>query len=632
MEREALKDILKAFDIDGIYGVDYETFWDKGYTLRSMATTDYIYDDRFELQLAAVRKDSWSKSRVMEGPKFVEWAKSVDWSRMGFLGHHTHFDALIGSVHAGVRPKAYFCTQSMAQATLPVSVPRGLDSVAKALGLKGKTRAGALTSTKGKRWHEFTAEEKKNLKLYAGDDIDDTWAIFRILSEYMPIDELRLIDETIRMYAQPIVLLDKPILENLLDKVIADKEDLLRKARADAGDLSSDEKFAQLLMGVGIDPPMKWSEKQQKEVYAFAKQDQNFKDLLEHPDDRVVTLVEARLGVKSSSVENRTTRFIKRADYGPQPVYYKYWGAGTGRWSGADKVNWQNLKRGSDLRKAVYAPPGHMLVIADLSQIEARINAWFAGQYDIVDAFASGEDVYRYVASQIYGKPIELITGDERFIGKMCVLALGYGAGWSKFAHILRIGAMGPPVDISDSLARDIHTGWRRNNKYIVANWKGTHNKIVSAFVGKQRLEDKVVAYEGTDTAGFMHMPGGMALRYDDVHSDGGELVYLQKYRVNVKVPPTKLYTRLYGGIEVENRTQALARRVIAEHMLAIKDELGSRWRMALTTHDEIVGVVPIRSAKKALRAVEQIMSQPPSWAPDLPIAVEAHISERYDK
>ena len=116
----------------------------------------------------------------------------------------------------------------------------------------------------------------------------------------------------------------------------------------------------------------------------------------------------------------------------PLPIYLAYWAAHTGRWGGGDKVNWQNLPRrgeGAELRRAIQAPPGHLLVFSDASQIEARLNAWDAGQWDKVDDFAAGADIYRRSASKGYNKPEDQITDDERFVFKTLELGCGYGAG-----------------------------------------------------------------------------------------------------------------------------------------------------------------------------------------------------------
>lgn len=627
-----MKELLKAFDLDAIVGLDWETYYDDDYSLRKMAQTEYITDPRFESQLVAVQLHSWKKPRVLTTGMFRTWAKTVDWSRTGMLAHHAQFDGFIASHHFGIKPKFYFDTLSMGRSVMPLTVGGSLHRLAQALGLPGKRYGQALVDVKGRRFAEFSATDIRNLKVYAGDDIDQTWGIFHKLLKYVPHDELRLIDLTVRMYAQPLVLLDQKMLQDLADRTVERKESLMQRIGVDRAQLMSNDMFADQLRARGVEPPLKVSKTTQQPTYAFSKQDKVFKDLLDHPDEEVAALVEARLGVRSTIVETRAQRMANRAAIGAQPIYLNYWGAGTGRWSGGDKANWQNLSRGSDMRKAILPPKGHLFVIADLAQIEARINAWFAGQQDVVDAFARGDDVYCLAASNIYHRRITKDDKDERFVGKVATLALGYQAGWSRFAEMLRIGAFGPSVPISDMEAQAVHRAWRQANPFIVANWKRTDNLMKSAFLSKTMIEDGCVSYLGANGNGYMNLPGGMALRYDGVETDeDGTVSYLQKFHHNKVKAPTILRTKLYGGLAVENRTQALARRVIAEHMLSIIDALPS-WRQVLTTHDEIVGVVPRRSANRALRAVKEIMSTPPEWAPGLPIAVDAHISERYDK
>lgn len=310
--------------------------------------------------------------------------------------------------------------------------------------------------------------------------------------------------------------------------------------------------------------------------------------------------------------------------------------------------NWQNLKRGSDIRKAIHAPPGYQLIIADLAQIEARINAWTAGQSNIVSAFhdydvilgydakgkpiRKGPDIYRLAAALIFGKRPEEVTDAERFIGKTAVLGLGYGAGAPKFATMLKTAAGAPKeIVITDAFARDIHSAWRQSNQAIVANWKATGNKFRQAWLSNSTVEDGIVSYERSGDNMFMHMPGGMAIRYDGVELNGNDMDYIKVFRVNKTKEPTVVRGRLYGGLLVENRTQGFARRVVAEHALAIADEVKS-WQLVMTTHDELVGLVPNRSANKALKIAKAVMSQAPSCAPGLPIAVDAHVSQRYDK
>lgn len=626
-----LDELLDRLKLDAIVGLDWETYYDNDYSLSKMATTEYITDERFKAHMISVQWHSDRKAEVMPPHEFKRWARDdVDWKRTGMLAHHTHFDGLIASHHFKVKPAFYLDTLSMARPLMPVHVGGSLKAVNAAFGRVAKKRAGALENVKGVR--DLTRAQYNALARYAGDDIADTWFIFRKMLPYTSFEELRLIDATVRMYAQPTLIMNTGIVAKVHADEVEKKEALLKKLNLDRKALTSNEQFAELLRAAGVEPPTKVSPRTGKVAFALSKQDLEFKDLLKHKSKRVRELVEARFALKTSIVETRSERLHTRSTtLAAQPVYLNYCGAKTWRWSGGDKANYQNLGRGSDLRTAIEAPPGHTLIIADLAQIEARINAWYAGQADVVEAFARKEDVYKLAAHRIYGKPIANIDKDERFVGKVATLALGYQAGAGRFAEMLRIGAFGPPVDITDARASDIVRAWRQSNQYIVAGWKRAQNNAKSAFLGKQRINDGVISYEGFEGRGATYLPNGLTMRYDRLEVDEEGMSYASKYRVKRDGEVSEERQRLYGGIIVENNTQALARQVIAYQMLDVLDEL-PRARLAMSTHDEIVLVVPDSSVKKSLAAVNDIMSYAPSWAPDLPIAVEAHASKRYDK
>jgi DNA polymerase len=217
-----------------------------------------------------------------------------------------------------------------------------------------------------------------------------------------PVKELKVIDTTLRMFVEPTLRLNLPMLESHLETVKERKAKLLAVAQADKDSLMSNDKFAELLMLLGVEPPTKISARTGKQAWAFAKTDEEFKALLEHADPRVQALVSARLGNKTTLEETRTQRFIDIALRGSLPVPIKYYAAHTGRWGGDDKINLQNLpSRGQNANKlklSIEAPEGYVIIDSDSSQIEARTVAWLAGQNDLVEAFDKGEDVYKIMA------------------------------------------------------------------------------------------------------------------------------------------------------------------------------------------------------------------------------------------
>lgn len=641
-----LKQLMKTYGLDLIIGLDWETYWANDYRLgKKWPTTEYVTSERFKPHMCSIQHHNWTKARVLSPAQVNSWKHGINWARTGVLAHHAHFDGLIASHHFGIKPKFYFDTLSMARALMPIHVSKSLDPLCKALGLQGKVGSDILVDTKGKR--DLTRAEYKLMASYAGNDIEQTWLAFFKMAPYLPLEEFDLIDSTVKMYAQPSVLIDEEKMRLVTTNEVDRKDKLFAAAKSLKADLSRNEPFIAKLNALGIETPMKISPKAKKlmasedyvpthkdMVPALSKQDQEFKDLLKHPNAKVRMLVEARFAAKSANLEKKSTRLAERSTLGAVPIYLNYSGAKTHRWSGADGVNMQNMDRGSGMRKAIHAPKGHVLIIADQAQIEARFNAWFSGQTDKVEAFRAKKDVYKLGAANIYGKALEAITADERFVGKTAELGLGYQAGGPRLGSMLRIGQFGPPVDISDRLATDIKDAWRRANFAIVQGWKETQNLIRQAFEGKQRVEHKHgIVYEGQGNVGFIHhIPTGMSMRFDGVQVEpNGDLTYISEYRHNFAAPPYIERTKLYGGIEVENRTQFIARMSVAANIRTIKRAL-SFTRLALTTHDEVLLVCPIRRSDRALRDVVEIMQTPPSWAEGMPFGVDAHISELYDK
>lgn len=646
-----ITELLKVINCDAIVGVDFETFFDDAYTLKNQSTSEYVYDKRFMAYMASVQYHTDRKADVIACEDFKRWATGINWSRTALLAHHAHFDGLILSKHFKINPCFILDTMSMGRALLPVTVGDSLQAMCLAFGLDGKQGGEVLAETKGKR--KLNLAEYKKMAKYAGTDIEQTWKLFWKLLPFIPPNELHVIDITVKMFTAPLVVIDTAAANQVVIDEVARKAALVAQQRATPLQLGSSTQFAELLRGVGVDPPMKVSPTKAKRLqlgetpkwpddftYAFAMGDLEFKELLKHPDKNVRQLVEARVAVKSNNLESKATKMAERSLLGAVPMYLKYSGAKTHRWSGSDSINWQNMNRGSDIRKAIKAPHGYIFIIADQSQIEARLNAWYCGQLNIVEAFANKQDVYVMAAAHIYGKPIDRITKDERFVGKTGVLGLGYQAGAPRFGDMLRIGQFGPPVFITDAAAKDIVTGWRQANHMIVAGWKETQNLVKSAFIGKQRVEHKCgIVYEGVrgkDVGYIHHMPTGLSMRYDGlkVSGDRGDLSYISEYFKGKKGGVRIEYTKLYGGILTENRTQFLARQILAEQMVQTKLQVPKAWKLrhVMTTHDEVLVCVLDKYADKALDFVKRQMLTPPTWCEGLPFGVDAALNKVYDK
>ena len=409
-----------------ILTLDFETYYSKEYGLgaHKCTTEEYIRSEQFEVVGVSVKVDDgtteWFSGTKENTQHFLD---KFDWGNSIAVAHNAMFDMAILNWHFNIKPKRIVDTLSMSRAIHIGEVSGSLDALTThyGLGTKGKEVLDAL----GKARLDFTSEDLEAYGSYCINDTELPYKLFLILAKGFPLLELQLIDLTIRMFTEPVIELDENLLSNYLREIADSKELLMEKISYDRKQLMSNPKFAELLEGLGVTPPKKISLTTGKETYAFAKTDEGLKLLEDHPNIEVQNIVSARRGVKSTLEEKRTQRFVDIAQRGSLPVPLRYYAAHTGRWGGDGKINMQNLPRGSLLKKALLAPAGYQFVDYDLSQIEARVLAWLAGQLDLLQAFDRGDDVYKLMASNIYKKSTEDITKEERFVGKQTVLGCG---------------------------------------------------------------------------------------------------------------------------------------------------------------------------------------------------------------
>lgn len=608
-------------DYRDIVCLDFETYYSTEYSLSKPQynTSSYIRDPQFLIHGVSLQEVGKDPIYIAGHDEALKELQRWGLESRPVVAHNMAFDGFILHEHADIHPGRYCDTLSMARATMGHHIRHALDAVGKHLGL-GKKIEGALVQTKGKR--ELSPLEQKILGQYANNDVKMCMDIFWHLKQFMPEDEMELIDLTLRMFCEPILLIDEEAVEAERLKEEQDKAAAVEQTDTDVDTLMSNNKFAALLEEMGVEPPMKMSPRTGEQTYAFAKSDMGFQALLGHDDEAVQLVAQARVAIKSTINETRAVRLAEAGIGGSRlPVLLNYAGAHTYRWSGGNKLNLQNLPRGGALRRAIRAPDGHVLLVADLAQIEARLNVWFCDQHDLVEAFRSGDDVYTLMASRIYGKPVSAVTKDDRFIGKICVLGLGYGMGWKKLKATLAIGFAGPPVDVSEAEARRIVQAYRTANPRIVGMWE-----FLNARLPAMATNSDLHAALGPLTFLYkmIELPNGLALKYPGLQVDEGEwgpeCTYLNRFG----------RSKIYGGLLLENIIQALARCVIGEQMLAIHRETGLR--IATSTHDEVVCVVKEDEIEDMEKAVRRIMTTPPVWAPDLPLAVDTGYDNVYSK
>tara|TARA_R110000868_G_scaffold120174_2_gene318985 strand:+ start:243 stop:2072 length:1830 start_codon:yes stop_codon:yes gene_type:complete len=601
--------------------IDFETYYDKQFSLTKLTTEEYIRDPRFEVIGVAVQIDDGAPEWASGTHEQVKtWLQQFPWADSIALAHNAMFDGAILNWSFDLRPKFWTDTLCMARALHGVEVGGSLAVLAEryAVGEKGTEVLNAL----GKHRGDFTDAELAKYGDYCVNDVALTYNIFdRMVTAEFPKPELKLIDLTLRMFTEPVLDLDLPLLEQHLVDVRERKDKLLQTCGLDTKDaLMSNPKFAELLKEFGVEPPTKISLTTGKETWAFAKNDEEFKVLAEHPDDRVQALVAARLGAKSTLEETRTERFISISKRGLMPVPLKYYAAHTGRWGGLDSLNLQNLpSRGENknkLKGAILPPEGHVIIDCDSSQIEARVLAWLAGQTDVVQAFANKEDVYKKMAAKIYQKAESDVTADERFIGKTTILGAGYGMGAPKFQAALK----GAGVVSSLDECRRIIAAYREVNYAVVGLWKQAQTALTALSQGSCTALGRAGVLELVPDEYAIRLPNGLLMRYDALSAEQGDKGWQYNYKTR------RGRVKIYGGKVVENVVQALARIVVGEQMLHI----AKRYRPVLTVHDAVACVAPAEDAFTAQAYVEECMRKVPSWAEGLPVNCESGVGKNY--
>jgi hypothetical protein len=622
--------------------LDFETYYDDVYSLKKMTPIQYILDPRFEA-LGCGFVDSEGNKQWVDGPDLPAKFASIDWPNTFAITHNALFDALILALRYRVFPGFYGDTLSMARnwishATQSIS----LDACCKYYGMAPKMTT--LLRLKGVNFHQLQSlpELHREAREYGVDDAVKCRDIFNVMvNDGFPLSELEVIDLVIRMTTQPRFELDPEVLHLHLAEVQRTKQELLDKAQLDnRGPLMSDATLAAMLMVAGIEAPTKISKTTGKQQYAFAKTDKEFTALLEHDDPWVQALVAARIGHKSTIEETRSQRLIDISRVTlSMPVPLKYSGAHTHRFSGDWSLNVQNFTRGGNLRKALKAPKGYVVVAVDASQIEARFNSTISGQDDLTESFRAGNDVYAEFAEEIYRHPVNKNDHPrERFVGKTGILSLGYGSSPPVFQGMCRNQG---GVLLSDAEAANTVWIYRQRYQKIVENWKYADQVILPQLAGVHADVDRLLLGAGASAPKpFMwgpmevkryalSLPSGNFLRYRDlrreqfVNENGIPRWQWMFMRGNV---PHKIY----GAKVVENVCQALSFVHIMQVAVRIKNLTEGMVWPAHQVHDELIYVVPENVAEMVGAIVQAEMAKSPVWLPTVPLAAEVHIGANY--
>jgi DNA polymerase len=631
--------------------MDYETFWSQTHSLSKMSPMAYVMHPETEIISLAYKFDRDRTHVIFGEDKVKAWVREVDWSDKYLISHNNEgFDSMISAWRLGIDPAMWGCTLAMARPIHAKTTGLSLAKLVEHYGI-GVKDATALHNTKGRHLRDFTREEIAAMKEYNKEDTEQCARLFRVLGKQTTARELRLIDMTIRMLVEPQFEVDRPLLVGTLAAEKAQKAAALVKLQedmqADSADdvqemLASGPKFAEFLRSRGVEPPMKPSPANpEKQTFALAKTDQGFLDLQEHDDPIVAAAAATRLGVKSTILETRVESFITASDAlgGLLPVPLKNAGADTtGRWSGwaynpqnLPRINTNYPKLSDALRYSLRAPKGYKVVVADLSGIELRVNMFLWKVPYAMKLFQDcpdKADLYKYFASkELYNVPEEGVSKGQRQVGKVSHLGLGFGAGAPTFQKVAKImGGINMPLDPDEDRpdqisATEVVKAYRAGHPEIVKGWRKAHDSLVyMQFDGITDIDPWGLCQA---VNGGIKTPQGM-IRYPDLR----EIFDEEAGRVEWWYGQGRNKTRIYAGKVVENMVQHLAREVMADNCLTIKQQTG--YSPALLVHDERVGIAPESEADDVLAEVQKVMRTPPKWWPELITWSEGDVADSY--
>ena len=612
------------------YTLDAETFYGTKYTLKSLTYEQYIKNDDFLIHGVGLKLNSEPTQYIpIDSVVRILRAQTEPYT---LVCHNALFDASILGWLYDIHPVAIHCTQAMSRA-LWNQRPATLKQLCISCFTTDETirKGDELEDFKNKR--VLTAEESVALGNYCINDVDITWACYKQMRNWFPVPDLMSMDMTIKMFTNPVLLLDDFRVARFRDECVELTEQAIEQSGLSRSLMASNPQFAQWILDQGmqfeqIDSPTPKNPANKK--WPLAKDSQEF-GLLKADNPQYGKIWKAHALVKSTIDISRSNRLLEhRNEKGQIAIPLNSFKAHTLRWGGTNKINPQNFKRGSELRKSLFAPPGYQIVVVDSSNIESRLVAWLAGCETILEIYKNNQDLYAIFASTLFGRPINKRDDPlERFIGKVLILGLSYGMGMKTLRSTLAQGALGgEPVYITEVEAKSYVNMYRKTYAEIPKLWEECTKMLYTMCSSTKTETFKCLKI----SQARIKLPTSLHLNYPDIRGDEVGNRYQFSYWNG------KFRKDIWGGALTENIIQALARIIIRDNMNDIQynilDNLSHTSRIALTVHDEVAIVVPNKDAEAVYHKSVEVMSQPPDWCNDgsLVLAAEGGWAVNYSK
>jgi len=585
-------------DTPTTFAIDFETYYDKDYSVKTLGPVAYVNDSRFDAYLVSIVGDN--------GFEWVGHPSQAPWpviSGHRWVSHNASFDqpvflrlVALGIVPNDVSPCEWLCTADLCAY---LQKPRSLkDACSVLFGVKLNKAVRSRLS--GKR-HSGELFPDKSLLEYALDDSRYCLRLWTSLELQWPAHERELSHLT-RWWGVAGVFVDLARLAAdmaTLARLRAEAQQQIPWVRDDADVVLSKRHLALNCREAGIEPPK-----------SLAMDDEDCA-IWEDTYGEQFPWVAAMRQWRRTNMLLAKYEAIQRRTLGKGCMSYnlKYCGAQhTGRWSGDAGVNLQNLPRGDmfgvNLRACFIPAPGCVFVVVDFSQIEPRVLAWLTEDSRLLGHIHACSDFYEAQARSmgLWDKS-EPLRSDPALRHKIKGLNLGlaYGMGWKRFQLL---------TSLDTAECKRLVALYQEKNKPVLAMWDELERKARKA---SQRKNTPVLQLE---------LPSGRVIQYFDVQTKKGLTAQF--------VQGSKERKYITGPLLTENVTQAVAREVFAAALLRVQTITDCRvvWHV----HDEIICEVPKNLAAGKQAEIERVMCVPPEWASDLPIAVESSIEERYTK
>lgn len=543
------------------------------------------------------------------------------------------------------------CTAAMAATC---SLPRNLEGVGRALNLsvtkdtKGyrvmmkMCKPRKPTKNNSSEWHE-SPEDFKSLIEYCIRDVETEIEIYGNLPKLK--DQEQKVFETDLLINDRGVRVDLAGVHHLIAAVKATERNKLQRVYELTSGIVNSPKQASAsldwLLSNGCQLPN--------------LQKQTVIDALDGElSDNAREFLEIRQSLSKSSVAklNAFAKYGGGSDDRARGLFL-YHGATTGRWAGKG-IQLQNMPRdcfgaievdqvlkcpieeleffygdvnetaSKSLRGLLIPTEGNDFYISDFAAIEARVLAWVAKEPAVLKAFKEDIDVYKVAASAIYGVPIDSVDEEQRSIGKVAVLALGFQGGWRAFESMA--GNYG--VVVSERKATDIVDKWRETNPNIVQFWYDIERAATKAIMSGEPQHVGLIAFGLRDDFLVCRLPSGRLLRWPWPSIEKCQKFGSDKITFFGKNTYTNKWgdQTTYGGKLTENIVQAIARDLLVNAIFNVEK---AGYEVVMHVHDEIVAEAPIGTP---IHKFHEAMETVPDWAKDFPLKAESEIKRRYGK